>query len=277
MSQPTAYPELNTLLDNFVGRIQTILGDNFLAAYLVGSFATGDWDEHGDVDFVVVMQEDLSAKEVQALNSMHSQIRAGVTYWHHHLEGSYFPKAIIRREDLAKTKLWYLDNGSRALERSTHCNELVVRWVTRERGITLAGLEPTALIDPIPVEAMRQEVRETMETWGAELLIEPHSLRGLWYQTFVVLSYCRMLHTLKTGRIESKLAGARWAQAQLSPTWHGLIERAWGERENQFDKVWEQADPDDFEATLLFIRYALHIARTADRASSEERTDVRSK
>ncbi len=52
--QPTAYTELNAMLNDFVTSVQAILGDNFLAAYLVGSFATGDWDEYGDVDFVVV-------------------------------------------------------------------------------------------------------------------------------------------------------------------------------------------------------------------------------
>lgn len=256
----TAYPELNTVLDDFVSRVQTTLGDNLLAVYLVGSHATGDWDEHGDVDFVVVIDIDLSTADVTALNGMHASIHDGGTYWHTHLEGSYFPKAIIRRADPAKTKLWYVDNGARQLERSTHCNSLAVRWVARERGITLAGLQPDALIDPIPIAEMKREIRELMESWAMEIFADSADLRGLWYQMFTVLMYCRMLHTLETGRIESKLAGVRWAQTNLDPRWHGLIERAWGERENQYDKVWDQADPDDFEATLLFIQYALDVA-----------------
>lgn len=252
------------MLADFVTSVQKILGDNFLAAYLVGSFATGDWDEHGDVDFIIVMNEDLSDDDVAALNKLHVRICDGETYWHHHLEGSYFPKAIIRQDDPDKTKLWYVDNGARQLERSTHCNALVVRWVTRERGITLAGLPPATLIDSISADAMQREIIETMTSWAAELFADSSDLRGSWYQMFTVLMYCRMLHALETGRIDSKLVGARWAQANLDPRWHGLIERAWGRRENQYERVYDKADPVDYEATLLFIQYALDIAGGMD-------------
>jgi hypothetical protein len=53
MAGPTVYGDLNALLVDFVGRVRTILEDNFCGAYLQGSFAVGDADEHSDVDFIV--------------------------------------------------------------------------------------------------------------------------------------------------------------------------------------------------------------------------------
>ena len=39
-----AYPEMASVLQRFVAGIESVLGSNFLGAYLVGSLATGDFD-----------------------------------------------------------------------------------------------------------------------------------------------------------------------------------------------------------------------------------------
>lgn len=41
-AQPTPFAGLNAVLDKLVTSVQAILGDNFLGAYLQGSFALGD-------------------------------------------------------------------------------------------------------------------------------------------------------------------------------------------------------------------------------------------
>jgi predicted nucleotidyltransferase len=48
-------PELNELLQGWVEAISEILDDNFVGAYLEGSFALGDADIHSDCDFLVVV------------------------------------------------------------------------------------------------------------------------------------------------------------------------------------------------------------------------------
>jgi hypothetical protein len=53
---PTPFPELNAVLFELVTSVQTILGDNFQAAWLHGSFAVGDFDRHSDVDFIIVVK-----------------------------------------------------------------------------------------------------------------------------------------------------------------------------------------------------------------------------
>jgi predicted nucleotidyltransferase len=61
---PTPYPELNSVLRNFVDSVQAVLSNNFVGAYLQGSFAVGDFDLHSDVDFIMVIEEELSHEEV---------------------------------------------------------------------------------------------------------------------------------------------------------------------------------------------------------------------
>ena len=67
MMAPTADPELNGVLRELVTSLQAILQDHFLAAYLHGSFALGDWDVHSDVDFLVRLDHDRSLLDHIAL------------------------------------------------------------------------------------------------------------------------------------------------------------------------------------------------------------------
>ncbi len=263
--------ELDTILQELVTYAKAILDDNFVAAYLQGSFATGGWDDYSDVDFLIVIERQLSAEELAALHVLHSDIFERPVRWARHLDGSYFPRKALRRYDPAGDIPYYHDNGSRVLVPSHHDNTLVVRWVLLEDGITLAGPEPQALIDPVPTEALRREVLTTMQEWAAELRADSQRMNNRWYQPFVVLSYCRMLQTLQTGRIASKEAGARWAQRELDGRWTDLIERAWQERQGPPGQWQRPADPNDFQRTFEFIDYAIQVSGHFWPAAKESR------
>lgn len=256
-SFPTSYQELNAVLRELVTSAQSILGANFVGAYLQGSFALGAGDEHSDVDFLVVVDHEIDGIEQAALQAMHARIFEIDSNWAKHLEGSYAPVEIIRRADSAKTPLLYIDNGSRELVRSTHDNDLVVRWVVRECSIPLAGPDPKELFDPVAVDELRGEVMETMRTWAEDIFAGRYTIGNCWAQPFAVLSYCRMLHTLETGRVGSKPEGMRWALRALEARWSGLIQRAWEARPDPSSKVRQPADPGDVENTLDFIRHSL--------------------
>ncbi len=259
---PTPVMELNKILASLVSESRLVLRENFLAAYLLGSFAVGDWDKDSDVDFMVVTEHDLSLEDVIVLEAMHTCIFATDSYWAKHLEGTYFPREWLKRLDDSLGQPYYLDNGSRELVRSKHDNELVVRWVARERGITLAGPSPSEFIDPMPASELCKEVLATMHTWAGEIKNGSYSIDSRWAQPFTVLSYCRMLHTLSVGRVESKPAGARWALAELdSRCWAGLIQRALDERPDQYLKCLQVADPMDVHSTLEFINYTLALSK----------------
>lgn len=257
METPTPYPDLNAVLAELVSRQSAILGEELTGFYLQGSFAVGDFDEHSDVDFLVAIEQEPSEAQVIALQEMHARIYRLESGWAQHLEGSYFPKAILKRPPQPENSLWYLDNGSQELVRSDHCNTLVVRWTTRAHGIALAGPPPSTLIDPIPVQALRQEILTTMRTWGRQILSQPERYNNRFYQGFITLSYCRMLHDSLAGSIGSKRTGAEWAKANLDPSWRGLIDRAWDTRPVPEVSVRTPADPQDFQQTLAFVTEVL--------------------
>jgi len=254
---PTPYPDLNAVLQVLVGSIRENLGGNFVGVYLQGSFAVGDFDLHSDVDFIVAIEEELSSNQVDMLQVMHGRIYDLESHWAQHLEGSYFPKEILRTIDRRGKELWYLDNGSRSLVQSDHCNSILVRWVVRESGIALAGPPAESLVDSIPVEKLRQDILNTIIVWGGEILAEPERYNNRFYQTYIVLNLCRMLHDLVNGFPGSKRAGAEWAKMILDPKWIGLIERTWDGRPNPEVSVRQPADSEDFAGTLKFVQYII--------------------
>src|SRR6266567_4372763 len=86
---PTVFPELNELLGELVARVESILGANFVGAYLTGSFALGAGDPHSDCDFLVVTQDRVTAEQERALRELHGEIPTRSGHWAHDLEGSY--------------------------------------------------------------------------------------------------------------------------------------------------------------------------------------------
>ena len=254
---PTSNSELNAVLHEFIKSVQKVLKQNFVSAYLQGSFAVGDWDDDSDVDFTIVITNDISKEELQALQAMHARIYNLESEWAKHLEGSYFPGSILKRGDPAKKEIWYLDNTQDKLVLSNHDNTFVVRWVVREYGITLAGSDPKELIDLVATDDLRQEISFTMQEWADEIFSGQWKMDNKWAQPYAVLSYCRMLHSLDTGSIASKLSGAQWAKDTLGNRWAGLIQRAWDERPNPSLKVRQPVEPSEVKNTKEFIRFAL--------------------
>jgi Domain of unknown function (DUF4111) len=102
-----------------------------------------------------------------------------------------------------------LDNGSLQFELSNHDNTNVVRWSLRHHGVVLAGPPVPELIDEVSSEVLKDEIGAVNRNW-----VMKYCCNG-WLQPYPVLSFCRMLHSLTIGTIESKAAGARWAVTAL--------------------------------------------------------------
>ena len=132
----------------------------------------------------------------------------------------------------------------------------------REHGVVVAGGASLALVDPIPLRLLRDEIVDTMCSWGAELRTNADPFRNRFYQGFILLNYCRMWCDVTLGSLGSKRRGAEWAKSQLDPAWAELIDRAWDTRPNPAVSVRTPPDPDDFERTIeLMIQITESVKR----------------
>lgn len=270
----TQYPELDGVLNGHAKRLQEVLGDFLIGVYLVGSLAIGDFDLTSDIDFVVVMSGEMSESQLEQAQFVHDQTYGQVNRWSKHLEYSFFPLDILRhpsspfshsgRVHDENRELWHFNHGSPRLEKSDHDNSLVVRWTLREKGVTVAGPEPLSLLDPVSPNALRTEIRDLLIGWGHELLNDATPYRNRFFQTFIVLHYCRMLQDLNEGRITSKREGAEWAKSNLDPKWIPLIEYCWDERQDTGIHVSQPAVSEVFQKVLAFVEYAVGLGAKMD-------------
>ncbi len=258
------YPDLREILHTFVHEITTELRENLVGIYLVGSIASGDFDSDSDIDFLVVTNTELTEANMKSLQEIQIKIHSIDSYPAKHLEGSYISVGDLNNWSLVgQKKLYYFDNGSTQYEQSTHDNKWHVRWILRERGITLVGQKPESILKSIPRDELSNETKTTMlqvkEFFENEINRSLNFFNSRFGQSFVVLTYCRMLHTLHTGTVQSKKAGATWAKQFLDAKWIKIIDQAWHEREGvRFGvKIGQLAELTLLYETLEFIKYAI--------------------
>lgn len=258
------YPELREVLYTFVNEITTELAENLIGVYLVGSIATGDFDLDSDIDFLVVTNTELTEKNIESLQEIQAKIYNIDCYPAKHLEGSYISIGDLNNwPKVGEKELYYFDNGSTMFEQSTHDNKWHVRWILRERGITLTGLKPEQITQSIPRHELSNEIKTTMLEEMKAFENEINRPRCYWNsrfgQSFAVLTYCRMLHTLHTGTVQSKKAGVKWARQFVEPKWVNIIDQAWKEREGVrfLVKIRQRAEQALLYETLEFIKYAI--------------------
>jgi predicted nucleotidyltransferase len=259
LPEPTRFSELNAILEQLVSGARDVLGENLVGAYLQGSFAIGDADEHSDVDFLIVLKRELTEAEQGRLGALQERLFALSSHWAQHLEGSYVPRAHLRQLDRERRPWFYFDNGATRPEWDNHDNTAVVRWSLRERGIVLAGPDPKTLVDPVTADELRADALRTLEEWEEWLpTLKRWSAR---LQPLAVLSYCRILHTIETGTIGSKGEAGEWALEALAPEWRGLVRRALDDRPDPWAKVGRNANPAAVAETCAFADYAAGLAR----------------
>jgi shikimate kinase len=273
-ANPTEFADLNAVLRELIHGAITVLDDNLVGAYLQGSFALGDADQHSDVDFLIATRDPISPGQEAALRALHASFPARPVGWAHHLEGSYPPVDELRTV-AAVGKAWlYVDNGASQMEWSTHCNSAVVRWILREHGLVLTGPEPRTLLDPVSAADLRLQAHADAQRF-MPMLASWADLDNAWTQPYVVATFCRFLHTLDTGRVTSKRVAMTWARDALDPQWSGLIQQALDDRPDPWERVDQSARPGSVERTRQFASYAEALAAHWPRESAQDppRTD----
>ncbi len=269
-SDYTPYNDLNILFEKHVKLLKESLGLNLIGYYLQGSLAIGDFDLTSDVDFIIVIKEQLGAKELTDISKIHNKIYEMNTRFAKRLEYSFITLEILKNKyspfnrlsvNKDNPKLWYFDNGSKTIELNDHCNTLVTRWTLYNNGITVYGPPPSSIVPKISSKELRNEIKNTMLGWGRLILANPEETNNRFYQSYLVLNFSRMLHNLYIGKVDSKLNGINWAKANLDSKWIDLINYCWKQRQDTGISVKQPADQLRYRQTLEFLDYVIDKAK----------------
>jgi hypothetical protein len=250
-TNPTAYADINQLLELLLLSMQKILGEKLVGLYLHGSLVIGDFDPTiSDIDLVAALASDIDDKEFEALQKMHVDFAHQNEEWDNRIEVCYISSAALQTVKTHTSLVAKIGPGEPFHKRETSIEWLISWYVVRETSITLFGPSPKTIIEPISKEEFIEALRAYTKAWEVWV----HDMHNRKSQAYAILTMCRALYTLKYGEQVSKKQAAVWAEKEF-PEWASLIEQALVWRE-----VWRDEDVDHdatFPDTLRFVRFAI--------------------
>jgi hypothetical protein len=250
---PTRFTDVNSVLQEFIVHIRSILGDKFVGLYLYGSLALGDFDPHtSDIDFIVLTREEISDELFSNLQEMHSRFDQGNSSWAGKIEAAYIPLDALNHPGSFSALYPQIEKGTKLVHAALEAGWAFQRQTLYERGVIVAGPPPLSLIDPVTMVEMEQAAAVLLGDWLEQSQKDPSWIawaRQRVNQAFIVLTLCRIRYSLASGSVASKPESARWAQASLGSRWSFLIRHSLASPAND-----EEVTDTELVETLAFLQ-----------------------
>lgn len=217
-NQPMPEPVIETL----VSGIRAALGGDLVGIYLYGSAVTGGFDPGvSDLDFMVVTSAEVEEIDVAGLDRIQLDIVRRNPEWSDRLEIVYIGRTTLGSFRTSRGSLAVVSPGEPFHVVGDVADWLQNWYLVQETGITLYGAPATDVIPPIA----RVEFIAAVGRYAAWLHKRHHDDSGPGHLAYAVLSLCRALLTVRTGRPCSKQAAAAWTRERM-PEWAWLIDAA---------------------------------------------------
>ena len=244
------------MLHDFPACLEAIVGSRFRAIYLSGSLALGRFDPHNShIDVVVVTDAEIAEDLFVALQAMHALFGASSSPWAVKVEAVYIPRDALRNSAPTPAQCPQIEKGGILFRGPLESGWPIQCHILRERGVVAAGPDPRTLIGPVDPADMRRASVAIATAWREQARHDPAWLAWLQHrdaQAFVVLTLCRLLHTLDSASVASKPVAARWAQKVFGERWAGLIERSLA---GQHDR--SETPESDVDDTVALMQYTV--------------------
>jgi hypothetical protein len=225
MSLPTP-PPLDRILPAFVDDLRGTLGDELVGAYLFGSAVSGGFDPAiSDLDVIVVTQSAVDGQPFERFAGIVERLQAREPGWAGRLDIVFIGRSTLA--DFRSGGGPFLEiSHEEPLELKRRGDEWLETWyLARTANWPVIGPPPAELIPPISTREFLDDVVR-----GVPWFIAPERNKGtdgwLAYRT---LTLCRLLRSLESGEVCSKVEGAAWA-IERYPEQAPLIRAALGVR-----------------------------------------------
>lgn len=245
--------EINDLLQQLLLQVQSILTTQFIGMYIGGSIANNNFDQDtSDIDCYVITKTALQENTVHKLEQMHKHLYLTNNTYSKKIEASYIPQNDLLSFNPNNTRP-YFNEGQFYLAHYGN-NFIIELFVLREKCIKISGPNIKDLIKKISTEDLLQSIKMNLYEYWEPMLNNLLKLKRSDYQIFAIVTMCRTLYSIKTGKIASKTEAAKWVINNYETDWKSLIEQALSRKSgSEFNKL---------EETQQFIKYVIEICKS---------------
>ncbi len=212
--------------------VPPVLGDHLVGIYLYGSVASGDFDEGvSDVDLLIAVSEELSDRQLAGLDDAHRQVLAAHPDFADRLDLVYAPTGVLSgaAADAGRPVKVAAVRPGVPLQRQREDWEWELNWqLAREARLTLWGPPIEHLVMHRSPDDVRRLVAGQVDEVSGWAERENERKR----KSYAVLTLCRGLQYMTTGREAGKAESADWVAEQW-PDLQPLLDAALGWRWSQ--------------------------------------------
>jgi len=221
-------------MENYVFLTNKELPDFISALYVVGSIALDGFNEQfSDIDFVAVLNCQISPVDIETLNAIHKAIEKNFPKWK--LSGGYFQiNDLGRFENEIKPHPYYHDGKFH--DKGYFEINSVTWWILKNHGIAVMGKEsgdlPFTVDWNILVARMKENLNSYWVSWTTRIdgfLV----MLSDWGIQWTVLGVLRQYYTFRENSITTKIRAAEYALTWLPNRWRSLIQEAIDIREGK--------------------------------------------
>ncbi|MCK5133086.1 MAG: hypothetical protein KAR40_13145 [Candidatus Sabulitectum sp.] len=210
--------------DCFKHDLTGILGGNLFEIIIHGSYVLDDFRPNlGDLDYMVVTNENLDEAMNTRLFELHDQYRSERMLLLHQLEGTFYPKHFLRELSLPFTGCYIGTSQTGWRTITSFQNSFMDLRLINEHGMYLLGKNPK-IYNPVDSQILKEQI-SGLDAFVTSAATAKSRGIGLW---MVIVHWCsRTIFYHSTGRIGSKTEACRWCaeRPELEP-FRGLFKNA---------------------------------------------------
>lgn len=221
---------VTTICTDFTKGLRDILGDNLYGVYIYGAAVFPDTLPLGDIDFHVILKNNISEAEKKQIETFHEKLAKLYPPLGGELDGFYILLEDVNKEAPPKSQLWnHAIDESWALHRE---------HVLAGRCIVFFGPEPDKVYKHATWPELNVALHKELDYAKKYLMV---------YPDFCFLNLCRLIYSFETKEVVvSKAQAASWGIENL-PEWRKYLELALKSYE-------KQATPEDRQFILDGIK-----------------------
>lgn len=255
MSENKIPEVVRAMLDEYVFNLRIYFGSKVFGVYLYNSIALGAFDENkSDIDFVTVLNEKFTNGEVQALREVHRRLKKTFKFAKR-MEGMYITIDEVGKCDFELDPYVYFAGGKL---HSGHYDANYITWWT----LSKCGIEvESPKISKLSIATYFDNVLENMDYnlncyWKSKLNSKIIFFSDTWVE-FSVLTMCRIMYTIKSGDVISKVQAAESIIEDIPEDFRIIVKEALRIRKGKNSKSFYGSRFKRGKDTKAFIKYII--------------------